>query len=262
MAMDSDRANGTAGDGLLMAHDPAPVTTINPGGGSPFLLLGDHAGNAVPARLDRLGLPNRELSRHIGWDIGIADLGPMLAAELDAVFIRQTYSRLVIDCNRDPARADAMPEVSDLTIVPGNAALSDADRAARIAAIHTPYQTAIAGEIARRGAKGMATILVSLHSFTPAMQGVARPWHVGILYYGGDTGFAKRLLATLQDEAALCVGDNEPYSMELIDHTIPRHAYAAQLLYAEIEVRQDLIDTPDKCVAWSARLAGALRAAV
>jgi predicted N-formylglutamate amidohydrolase len=261
MAMDSDRANGTAGDGLLMAHDPAPVTTINPGGGSPFLLLGDHAGNAVPARLDRLGLPNRELSRHIGWDIGIADLGPMLAAELDAVFIRQTYSRLVIDCNRDPARADAMPEVSDLTIVPGNAALSDADRAARIAAIHTPYQTAIAGEIARRGTKGMATILVSLHSFTPAMQGVERPWQVGVLYHGGDTGFAKRLLGTLAADGALRVGDNEPYSMELIDYSIPRHAYPDRLPYAEIEVRQDLIDTPDKCVAWSARLAAGLRRA-
>lgn len=220
----------------------------------------------MPARLDRLGLSDAELSRHIGWDIGIADLGPILAAELDAVFIRQTYSRLVIDCNRDPARGYAMPAVSDLTVVPGNAVLSKADRAARVAAIHTPYQAAIAAEIAQRAAAGLATILVSLHSFTPMMRsvapGVERPWQVGVLYHKGDTRFATRLLATLAADGTLTVGDNEPYSMDTIDYTVPRHAYPAGLPYAEIELRQDLIDTPDKCAGWSVRLAAALRAAV
>jgi predicted N-formylglutamate amidohydrolase len=246
---------------LLRAGDPEPVRVINPGGTSPFLLLGDHAGNLVPHALDDLGLPPEELRRHIGWDIGIGDLGPMLAEALDAVFVRQTYSRLVIDCNRDPARADAMPEVSDLTVVPGNRTLDDADRAARVAAIHTPYQAAIAAEIARRDAAGQGTILVSLHSFTPAMQRIARPWQVGVLHDGGDTSFAHALLAAFRTDPALTVGDNEPYSMDTIDHTIPRHAYPAHRPYAEIEVRQDLIDTVAGCVDWSDRLATALRAA-
>lgn len=246
---------------LLRAGDPEPVRVINPGGTSPFLLLGDHAGNLVPESLDDLGLPPEELRRHIGWDIGIGDLGPMLAEALDAVFVRQTYSRLLIDCNRDPARADAMPEVSDLTVVPGNRALGDADRAARVAAIHTPYQAAIAAEIARRDVAGQATILVSLHSFTPAMQRIARPWQVGVLHDGGDTSFAHALLAAFRTDSALTVGDNEPYSMDAIDYTIPCHAYPAHRPYAEIEVRQDLIDTVVGCADWSDRLATALRAA-
>ena len=268
MASGDHRTNGGMATALLTADDPSPVQVINPNGVSPFLLLGDHAGNRVPNALNALGLPQAELNRHIGWDIGIAELGPMLAEALDAVFVRQTYSRLVIDSNRDPVRADAMPEVSDLTVIPGNQALTDADRARRIAGVHAPYQAAIAAEIARRDAAGMATILVSLHSFTPLMHGagqngggVQRPWQVGVLHHLGDTGFAHALLAALRADTALTVGDNEPYSMDTIDYTIPLHAYPKRRRYAEIEVRQDLIGDTAGCTAWTARLARALRAA-
>ncbi|KQS04999.1 N-formylglutamate amidohydrolase [Sphingomonas sp. Leaf357] len=250
---------------LLGANDPSPVQVINPGGASPFLLIGDHAGKLVPESLAGLGLPPQELARHIGWDIGIGELGPMLAEALDAVFVRQTYSRLVIDCNRDPARADAMPEVSDLTVVPGNRDLDAAQRAARVAVIHTPYQEAIGAEIARRDAAGQGTILVALHSFTPMLrsagQTVTRPWEIGVLHDGGDTAFAQALLAALRADDTLTVGDNEPYSMDAIDYTVPRHAYPARRPYAEIEVRQDLIGTAAGCADWSARLAAVLRAA-
>ena len=268
MASDGHSGDDSAGVSLLMADDPAPFQIINPGGTSPFLLLGDHAGNLVPRTLNALGLPEAELARHIGWDIGIAELGGMLAEALDAVFVRQTYSRLVIDSNRDPARVDAMPAVSDLTVITGNQGLSEADRAARIAGVHAPYQAAIAAEIARRDAAGVATILVSLHSFTPLMHGagqngggVQRPRQVGVLHHLGDTSFAHALLAALRADPALTVGDNEPYSMDTIDYTIPLHAYPARRRYAEIEVRQDLIGTTAGCAEWTERLAGALRAA-
>ncbi|MDQ2764432.1 MAG: N-formylglutamate amidohydrolase [Pseudomonadota bacterium] len=250
-----------ASHALLGANDPVPVRVINPGGTAPFLLLGDHAGNLVPESIHALGLPPEELARHIGWDIGIGELGPILAEALDAVFIRQTYSRLVIDCNRDPARDDAMPEISDLTVIPGNRDLDAGRRAARVAAIQTPYQEAIAAEIARRDAAGQGTILVSLHSFTPAMQNVPRPWQVGVLHDGGDAAFARALIGAFEADPALTVGDNEPYSMDAIDYTVPLHAYPKRRPYAEIEVRQDLIGTTAGCREWSARLAVALQVA-
>ena len=112
---------------LLSDDDPPPVEIINPGGSSPFLLIGDHAGNAVPERLDRLGVAEAELHRHIGWDIGIAALGDQLATRIDASFVRQAYSRLVIDCNRDPEAADAVPEVSDGTRIPAIPRHNDSD---------------------------------------------------------------------------------------------------------------------------------------
>jgi len=242
---------------LLGLNDPDPVQIVNPGGRSDLLLIGDHAGNVVPAALGSLGIGLDDLVRHIGWDIGIAGLGTALAAMLDAVFIRQTYSRLVIDCNRDPARADAMPAVSDGTRIPANEALTDADRAARVAAIHAPYQAAIAAELTRRDAGGRQTHLVSLHSFTPAMAGVARPWQVGVLHDRGELSLTHRTLSRLRADPALTVGDNEPYRMDGIDHTVPRHAYPDRP-YVELEVRQDLLADAAGVAAWAARLATVL----
>jgi predicted N-formylglutamate amidohydrolase len=253
--------NNSAMSALLGRDDPSPVDIFNPGGSSSFLLIGDHAGNLVPAALQALGLPRTELERHIGWDIGVADLGRRLGTALDATFIAQRYSRLVIDCNRSPGRVDAMPEVSDGTAIAANSGLGEQARAARVEAIQEPYQRAIADELARRDARGERTILVALHSFTPAMQGVARPWHAGVLHDQGDTRFAMAVLDRLRGEAGLIVGDNEPYSMDVIDYTVPLHAWQAGRPYLELEVRQDLLASADGIAQWAERLARLLPAA-
>lgn len=237
---------------------PAPVTVFNPQRRSPFLLLGDHAGIAIPAALGTLGLGAPDLARHIACDIGVKGLGEALAERLDAVFVHQRYSRLVVDCNRDPRAPDAIPERSDGTIIPGNVGLDATARAARVATVHAPYQAAIAAEIARRAEP---PILVSLHSFTPVMAGQPRPWDVGILHDAGDARFARAMLAALAARGDLVVGDNEPYRMDSIDYTVPRHAYPAGLAYAEIEVRQDLLADGAGQQRWAAILAEALRAA-
>jgi len=246
---------------LLSAGDPSPVRVTNASGRSPFLLIGDHAGNKVPAALGSLGLSAEEMGRHIAWDIGISGLGERLSAALDATFIHQAYSRLVIDCNRHPEAPDAIPAISDGTAIPANRDLSPADRAARVEAIHAPYQDAIGAELARRDAAGLVTFLVALHSFTPAMSGFARPWQIGILHFDGDTSFALATLRLLQARGDLIVGDNEPYAMDGIDHTIPRHAFAARRPYVEIEIRQDLLATADQQAGWADLLAGLLLAA-
>ena len=224
---------------LLQKGEAAPAIVQNPGAASPFVLLGDHAGRRIPRALAGLGLAPPTLDRHIAWDIGVAGLGRRLSAALGAVFIRQRYSRLVIDCNRDPARPDAMPEVSDGIPVPGNAALSEVDRRARIEAIAAPYHARIAAELDARA--GRPTVVVALHSFTPVMQGFARPWRFGVLRLG-PTPFSDAVLAELIAAAgAGVVGDNEPYRMDEVDYTIPRHAIARGLDYLELEVRQDLL---------------------
>lgn len=246
---------------LLSTGDPPPVRIINPGGVSPFLLIGDHAGNAAPSALGSLGLTREEMTRHIAWDIGIAGLGERLSAALDAVFIHQSYSRLVVDCNRDPRAPDAIPAMSDGTRVSANTNITEADRDARVSAIHEPYQRAIEVELARRDAAGQNAILVSLHSFTPAMQGIARPWQIGILYSAGDTSFAHSLLRLLRARGDLTVGDNEPYAMDGIDYTVPRHAFGSRRRYVEIEIRQDLLTTSDQQAKWSTILASLFRIA-
>jgi len=204
-----------------------------------MLVLCDHAGRATPARLNRLGLGDEAFEWHIAYDIGAAELSRDLARRLDAPLIEQAYSRLVIDCNRSPERADAIPDVSDGTAIPGNAALAPAQVQARIAAIHTPYHDAIAAEIDRAIAAGSPPALILIHSFTPVMGGVARPWHAGVLHQGNRLSL--EMLALLKAEPGLTIGDNAPYAMDDIDYTAPRHAGARGLEYLELETRQDLI---------------------
>ena len=195
----------------------------------------------MPSRLGDLGLSRADLSRHIAWDIGVAGLGRRLADRLDATFIAQRYSRLVIDCNRDPSRADSMPAISDGSVIPGNADLTAAEREARIAQVFTPYHAAIAAELDARTARGLPTIVVALHSFTPVMRAFQRPWRFGVLHLG-ESAFSDAMLARLRAEPdAGEVGDNEPYRMDDVDFTIPHHAIGRGLDYVELEVRQDLL---------------------
>jgi predicted N-formylglutamate amidohydrolase len=254
-----DSAEGSTA--LLARYEAPPFFVRNPGAGSPFVIIGDHAGCDVPARLAGLGLPPAELRRHIGWDIGVADLGTRLAGDLDGVFIGQRFSRLVIDCNRDPARADAVCGVSDGTTVPGNADLSQAARRARILEVFEPYHGRIAEALDARMAVGVRPILIALHSFTPVLGGEARPWRYGVLHLG-DSAYADAVLGGLRGalgEAA--VGDNQPYAMDGTDYSAPRHAAVRGLAYVELEVRQDLIGDEAGVAAAATLLAPILEAA-
>ena len=197
-------------ENLLGPEDPAPVELVNPKGRAPLLLVCEHAGQAVPARLGRLGLTQADLDDHIGWDIGAAALARRLALALDAPAVLQRYSRLVIDCNRPPEAPDAMPEVSDARPVPGNHALSEAARRARIDEIFTPFQEAVARQLARSGLR--ATF--SIHSYTPRMRdGQPRAWDAGFLFRE-DRATSERLARALQALSGdLTIGLNQPYDV-------------------------------------------------
>ena len=115
-------------DILLAADEPAPVTVHNENGRSPFLIVADHAGNAMPRALGRLGISEAECERHIAWDIGIAAVCRLVADALDATLVQQNYSRLVIDCNRPPGSETSIPEISELTPIPGNIGLRESQQ--------------------------------------------------------------------------------------------------------------------------------------
>lgn len=240
---------------LLGRDDPPPYTVHRAQGGSPFVLIADHAGQKIPVRLGDLGLPQAELDRHIGWDIGIAGLAERLSEKLDAFAILQSYSRLVIDCNRPPQAPGSIVAVSDGTRVPGNEGLDDKARKRRAMEIFDPYHARITHELDHRSGHPVAPVLVSLHSFTPTFAGFARPWHAGILYHR-DTRLAHALLAALLAEPGLVVGDNEPYAVsDATDFAIPVHGEQRGLMHVELEIRQDLIADAQGQEEWAARLA-------
>jgi len=240
---------------LLGPADVPPVREYNAEGRSPFLLTCDHYGRLIPGVLGDLGLPESELKRHIGWDIGIAGVAEMLSKHLDAHLIVQRYSRLVIDCNRPPGVASSIPLISEATTIPGNEGITREAADLRRAQIFDPYHRRIDAIIDQRRHRGMPTILVSLHSFTPVYAGIARPWHIGTLYQR-DKILPPLLLQLLRAEPDLVVGDNEPYAVsDETDYTIPVHAEARGLMNTGIEIRQDLISDQAGEKAWADRLA-------
>ncbi|WP_074012678.1 N-formylglutamate amidohydrolase [Candidatus Sodalis sp. SoCistrobi] len=246
---------------LLAQEEPQPVGVVRPDARSPFVILCDHAGKRIPRRLNSLGLPQREIARHIGWDIGALGVAQWLSARLKATLVHQRYSRLVIDCNRHPDAPSAIPAVSEHTAIPGNQALSTAQRAARRAAIFDPYHQVIDELLHDRSARGQPTCLIAMHSFTPAFMGVSRPWHIGVLY-DRQPAYAREVLRLSRLAGSLVVGDNQPYVLDDTDYAIPVYAYSYRLPYAEIEIRQDLIGDIRGQRAWTTRLAHLLPAAL
>lgn len=239
---------------LLAADEPAPVIERHADGASPFFLTCDHYGRLIPRALGDLGLDDSKRQRHIAYDIGIAGVAETVSDALDAHLVAQRYSRLVIDCNRPPAAASAIPPVSEATAIPGNQGIAPDAATERRRLIFEPYHRRIADALARRARGKHPTILVSLHSFTPVYAGVARPWHIGTLY-NRDARLPKRLLRELRDEAGLVVGDNQPYAVsDATDYTIPVHGETRRLIHSGIEIRQDLIASEHGQQAWAERL--------
>jgi predicted N-formylglutamate amidohydrolase len=238
---------------LLSPEDPAPFRTIREAAASDFLLTADHAGRAVPAKLGDLGVPAPEFDRHIAWDIGIAAVTERLSALLDATAVLQAYSRLVIDCNRDPSWPSAMPAVSEYTRIPANERLTATEKTERSAEIFAPYHHEITRLLDARA--GRRTIYVAMHSFTPSFKGESRAMHVGMLY-NNDPRLALILLDLLRQEGDLVVGDNAPYAITAdSDYGVPVHAERRGLPHIEVEIRQDLIAEPRGQQEWAERFA-------
>lgn len=246
---------------LLAPDEQAPYERLNEAGQLPALLLCDHASAFIPRALGSLGLDETQLARHIALDIGAADVTRRLAERLDAPALLCGFSRLIVDPNRTLDAPSLIPEVSDGVPVPGNRDLLPAARSARIATFHQRYHAEIELEldamIARAGAPD-AVALVSVHSFTPVMEGRERPWQVGILW-NRDPRLPVPLIARLR-ALGLTVGDNEPYSgRHKHGYTVHRHAEPHGVPNVLIEVRQDLIDTHHGAEEWAVLLTSTLR---
>jgi predicted N-formylglutamate amidohydrolase len=194
-----------------------------------------------------LGVPDAVMGEHVAIDIGVDPLGRALCAALGCPGLLAAVSRLVIDLNREEDSPGLIPEVSDGHVIPGNAALDEAGRQMRIDRFFRPYHAAIADRIAR----DTPDLIISLHSFTPQLRGApdqTRPWQIGILYNRDDR--AARIAIPLLEAAGIVVGDNLPYSGQVLNATMNRHAEANGIPYLGIEVRQDLIDNAAGVARW------------
>jgi predicted N-formylglutamate amidohydrolase len=233
------------------AVDPAVVEDAEAAGR--FVIVCDHASSFIPPEYASLGLGPAEQEAHVAWDPGALGLARRLARRLDAPLVHATVSRLVIDCNRRLDAPDLVAARSEDIAVPGNAALTAAERERRIASIHAPYHAAIDRLLDARRSAGRETVLIAIHSFTPVFHGIARPWEIGIVF-DKDRRVAAPLIDALKTEG-LSVGVNEPYSpADRVYYTMTRHGEGRALACAMIEVRNDLIGSEAGQVEWAERI--------
>jgi predicted N-formylglutamate amidohydrolase len=229
---------------LLSADEPAAFVVRNPGATSPVILVCDHASRRFPTSLGLLGLDPVARRCHLAVDIGAGALTELLAESLGVTAILCQYSRLIVDCNRHLTDPDAFLEFGDGVVIPGNLNLSQADKDLRAREIFRPYHNAIDGQISRFRKMGIDPVFIAIHSFTPVMNGVSRPWEMGVLW-DRDRATAEIFLHELR-QVGYIVGDNEPYSGKVPqDYSIDHHAEPVGLPHIGLEIRHDLIHHSD-----------------
>ena len=214
-----------------------------------ILVVSDHASNFVPADID-LGIDPALLDQHIAVDIGVGAVGALMAQRPGIAAFQAGVSRLVCDCNREDHAPAVIPIASDGHAIPGNA-LDHAGHQARLDRIFHPYHAALERVLN----DSPPALILSLHSFTPLLATSDEPrlWHCGVLYNQDDR--AARLAIPLLEAEGLIVGDQQPYSGQLLNATMNRHAEADGRPYLGIEVRQDQIGDAAGQALWAERLA-------
>jgi predicted N-formylglutamate amidohydrolase len=236
---------------LLQDDEESPFIAVNEEGHSPYVLVCEHASRLLPRALGTLGLSEAERQSHIAWDIGAEKVARLLSRLIDAPLLLQRYSRLAYDCNRPPESPGAIPEVSELTAIPGNRKLSAEQKLARAREIYRPFHDGVSLVLDRRAAEGRRSLIVSIHSFTPVYKGKPRSVELGILH-DRDTTLSTKLIKSFPNiEARL----NEPYGpKDGVLHTLNMHGFARGLRHAMIEIRNDLVTAERGQDEWAQRL--------
>ena len=242
--MPTDGAQKKESASLLAKNEPEPFAVLNAAATAPTLLVCDHACLRLPKALGSMGLDPAARRCHIALDIGAGPLTERLAEILGVTAVLCQYSRLVVDCNRQLMDPGAYLEFGDGIVVPGNRNLRQDSKDIRAGEIYWPYHDAIDAQIKRLQLHNSYPVFVSIHSFTPVLNGAFRTWEMGVLW-DKDRVTAEIFLHGLR-EAGYLVGDNEPYSGKAPqDFTVDHHAEPIGLAHVGIEIRQDLIHRAD-----------------
>jgi len=224
---------------------------------APLIILCEHASNHIPEAYEQLGLSSEDLDKHIAWDIGAADVAIKMSELMVVPAVLGTASRLLIDPNREPDHPTLVPAISDEIPIPANEDLPSAAVAARRKSIYDPFHSAADQVIERHLNEGIIPLVIGMHSFTPLMNGAARPWQVGFLW-NKDPRLAQAMIGLVERETDLLVGDNQPYSGKELYYTMERHGAARGLPQTTVEIRQDLLADDLMRKQWAALMADLL----
>jgi predicted N-formylglutamate amidohydrolase len=221
-----------------------------------ILFTCEHASNRIPAPWRPRPADQKLLQLHWGYDIGARNLTEALVGLGlgDAVMAR--FSRLLIDCNREPSDPTAILEHCDEGSPHFNQRLSLEERTRRIQRFHKPFHQALDARLQSCPAR----LLISIHSFTPSFRGQSRPWQAGVLFDRFDE-LAESWVAALQAQG-LNTAANEPYSGKAgLIYSASRHGHTHKIPYLELEIRQDCIASKRAAKHMARKIAASIQAA-
>lgn len=141
-----------------------------------LIITCEHASNAMPSEACVLKIPQEVLDSHRGYDIGALPIYKELVDRLKPDFhCAGEFSRLFIDLNRSINNKSLFNEFWEAY---DSQQIEDLKKQALD--YHQKYRSSVENFVKRN--KGIPIIHLTIHSFTPVLNGVVRNADVGILY--------------------------------------------------------------------------------
>lgn len=140
-----------------------------------LLITCEHAVDTIPEQYSNLFIPFKELlATHRGIDFGALSIALYLQEHLRCDFVQAYTSRLLIDCNRSLKHPSCFSEVT--------IELSLEKKQQIINHYYMPYREQVINIIKKHITAGQQVWHLSIHSFTPIMDGNTRNADIGLLY--------------------------------------------------------------------------------
>lgn len=204
-----------------------------------ILLTCEHAGNEIPDEFQHLFRNNLQiLSTHRAMDFGALEFAKRIAGILHSPLFHCTATRLLIDTNRSLRHPKVFSEFSS--------SLTDEDRAWLIRNIYRSYREPVERNIRTWIQSGASVLHLSVHSFTPVLEGRERNADIGLLYDPSrieEKKLCRFLQSALKRYTGLRIRCNYPYLGRSDGFTTAlRKTYTPpKYLGIELELNQSLL---------------------
>lgn len=234
----------------------------------------EHAGNGVPPEYAHLFAGKRAraaLKTHRGYDLGALAVARSLGRRLRVAVLSCGVTRLLVDVNRSLGHPRLFSEFSR--------GLAPPDRTKALERYYIPHRRAVEAEVRRYVTAGSRVLHLSVHSFTPELNGRVRSAEVGLLYDPvrlAEREFCERWRKALLTRTATDPDDvhniqsdcrirrNYPYrgASDGLTTALRRVFPARDYLGIELELNQALLREGGKRQRAAALVAGSLKAAI
>ena len=210
-----------------------------------FIITCEHGGNQVPKEYQTLFNGHEmALYSHRGMDFGALELVQALKKKYKAPTITSTITRLFVELNRSLNHPNLFSEFIEH--------LSDIEKQTILRKYYFPYRKKVEETILKLIKEKKKVIHLSIHSFTPILNGMVRNCDIGLLYdpqHEGERIFCQKWKDELKNKSSkIKVRYNYPYKGVSDGFTthLRKKISATQYIGIELEVNQQLLTSERK----------------